>query len=197
LIACRSAPPLVRARRGGARERAAARLGAPCQTCRMGAARAAARAAIAAFKSEPHPVVSADRTCGACRPTPGHVVYALRLSGGRYYVGVTLDLERRLSEHLRGVGAAWTRRFVPSASAPLDAVLPCRTPFDEDALTKAYMAVHGVDAVRGGSFVRLTLPAEQVAQLAHEIAVAKGGCLVCGQRGHWVARCPSRGAELR
>ena len=37
-------------------------------------------------------------------------VYILRLEGGNYYVGATSDLNRRLEQHRRGNGAAWTKK---------------------------------------------------------------------------------------
>ena len=43
--------------------------------------------------------------------------YILECSDGSYYVGSTLDLERRLSEHNLGLGAAYTRRRRPVALA--------------------------------------------------------------------------------
>ena len=39
--------------------------------------------------------------------------YILRCSDDSYYVGSTVDLERRLSEHNLGLGAAYTRRRRP------------------------------------------------------------------------------------
>jgi putative endonuclease len=39
--------------------------------------------------------------------------YLLECSDGSYYVGSTVDLERRLSEHQLGLGAAYTRRRRP------------------------------------------------------------------------------------
>ncbi|WP_307854205.1 GIY-YIG nuclease family protein [Nocardioides palaemonis] len=40
-------------------------------------------------------------------------VYILRCADGSFYVGSTRDLERRLSEHVLGLGAAYTRRRRP------------------------------------------------------------------------------------
>jgi putative endonuclease len=40
-------------------------------------------------------------------------VYILRCSDGSYYVGSTRDLERRFSEHARGVGARYTQSRLP------------------------------------------------------------------------------------
>ncbi|NYE36453.1 putative GIY-YIG superfamily endonuclease [Nocardioides cavernae] len=40
-------------------------------------------------------------------------VYILQCSDGSFYVGSTWDLERRVSEHNLGLGAAYTRRRRP------------------------------------------------------------------------------------
>ena len=40
-------------------------------------------------------------------------VYILECRDGSYYVGSTVDLERRVSEHNLGLGAAYTRRRRP------------------------------------------------------------------------------------
>ncbi|CAM3276132.1 GIY-YIG nuclease family protein [Nocardioides dubius] len=39
--------------------------------------------------------------------------YILECSDGSYYVGSTVDLERRLSQHELGIGAAYTRSRRP------------------------------------------------------------------------------------
>ena len=52
-------------------------------------------------------------------------VYVVQWSDGSYYVGSTWDLERRVSEHNDGVGAAYTRKRRPVTlvwSAPYDRV---------------------------------------------------------------------------
>ena len=40
-------------------------------------------------------------------------VYMLRCADGSYYVGSTRDIHRRLDQHQRGEGAAYTRRRRP------------------------------------------------------------------------------------
>jgi len=42
-------------------------------------------------------------------------MYILRCGDGTFYVGSTRDLERRLAQHERGEGAAYTRRRPPVA----------------------------------------------------------------------------------
>jgi putative endonuclease len=43
----------------------------------------------------------------------GYCVYILSCADGSLYTGMTLDLDRRLSEHRAGRGAQWTRRRRP------------------------------------------------------------------------------------
>ena len=40
-------------------------------------------------------------------------VYILRCADGSFYVGSTIDLRRRVGQHERGEGAAYTRRRLP------------------------------------------------------------------------------------
>ena len=40
-------------------------------------------------------------------------VYILRCADGSFYVGSTTDLRRRVGQHERGEGAAYTRRRLP------------------------------------------------------------------------------------
>ena len=51
----------------------------------------------------------------ARRPQPERMphVYILRCADDSFYVGSTWDLERRVSEHNLGIGAAYTRRRLP------------------------------------------------------------------------------------
>ena len=40
-------------------------------------------------------------------------VYILECSNGKYYTGSTIDLDKRLSEHHAGLGANFTRKYLP------------------------------------------------------------------------------------
>lgn len=42
---------------------------------------------------------------------PTHFVYILQSRDGRYYVGYTTDLQRRMQQHKTGKGAKFTRAF--------------------------------------------------------------------------------------
>src|ERR687893_500194 len=46
------------------------------------------------------------------------IVYLVRCRDGSLYTGITTDPERRLREHNRGVGAAYTRSRLPVSLVP-------------------------------------------------------------------------------
>ena len=45
--------------------------------------------------------------------TKAYSVYILSCADNSLYTGLTRDLDRRLSEHMTGQGAAWTRKRLP------------------------------------------------------------------------------------
>ena len=61
--------------------------------------------------------------------------------------------------------------------------------FDEDKFTKEYMAKHGIDNVRGGTYCQMDLDAATKQLLLREIRGARDVCLRCGREGHFVAQC--------
>jgi predicted GIY-YIG superfamily endonuclease len=84
-------------------------------------------------------------------------VYTLELEGGRYYVGYSDDVPRRIAEHFLGRGAGWTRTHAPVRV--LD-VVPGGKDL-ETATTIALMTKYGWRNVRGGPYCSIemrTLP---------------------------------------
>jgi putative endonuclease len=77
---------------------------------------------------------------------PTHFVYILQSRDGRYYIGYTTDLKRRMAAHKNGTGAKFTRAFGfkkllysekhPSKSAALkrEAALKKLSRFEKHAL---------------------------------------------------------------
>lgn len=45
------------------------------------------------------------------KPTPKYYVYILESQNGKYYVGYTSDLERRMKKHQSGKGSKFVRGF--------------------------------------------------------------------------------------
>jgi hypothetical protein len=64
-----------------------------------------------------------------------------------------------------------------------------RTVFDEDAVTKEYMCLHGIDNVRGGSYTKLHLDDTEKELLGREIAGATDRCFTCGGTNHFTTHC--------
>ena len=113
-------------------------------------------------------------------------IYVLRLEGGRYYIGKSNDVIERYSQHLNGSGSAWTRKYKPLS---LEKTIKNVSPFEEDKITKEYMAKYGIDKVRGGSYVTETLSEFHIDALKMEIWAAKDLCTQCGRAGHFVKDC--------
>jgi len=113
-------------------------------------------------------------------------IYILRLEVGKYYVGKTDNVMQRYSDHARGVGAAWTRKYKPIEVLK---VIENASPFDEDRYVKEYMKQYGINNVRGGAYVTDKLDEVQEEALRREIWGATDCCTRCGRKGHFVKDC--------
>jgi len=131
-------------------------------------------------------------------------VYVLELADHCWYVGKTNDVQRRFQQHLAGNGSAWTRKHRPLS---ISATYHNASPFDEDKVTKEYMARYGIHHVRvghrassrhtpptalfgGGVYVQINLPDEQKRSIEREIAGATDRCFICGSpEQHFAAEC--------
>jgi len=115
-------------------------------------------------------------------------VYVLELAGGRYYVGKTTDVVKRVEEHKSGNGAGYTKLYKPKK---LIEVRPMKSDHDENNLTREYMSKYGVDNVRGGAYSQIALPPATKELLKQEFRGASDACFSCGKPGHFVAACPT------
>jgi predicted GIY-YIG superfamily endonuclease len=113
-------------------------------------------------------------------------IYVLELEGGRYYVGKSDNPMQRYMEHLEGRGSVWTRQYRPKRVVK---ILEDVSSFEEDKVTKEYMARYGMDKVRGGAYVTSTLTDEQREVIQREIWASTDCCTTCGRKGHFAANC--------
>ena len=113
-------------------------------------------------------------------------IYVLYLKGGNYYIGKSNNVYARYQQHLNGKGSAWTKKYPPIS---LVKTIESASPFDEDKITKEYMAKYGIEKVRGGSYVDLELSQFHMDALNMEIRSAKNLCTQCGRAGHFVKDC--------
>ena len=114
-------------------------------------------------------------------------VYALELEDGRYYIGKTVDMDKRYNEHLTGHrSSTWTRKYKPLS---IIETIPNAHCLDEDKLTAEYMMKHGIDNVRGGPYVSVKLHPNTVAHITKRLRMAYDLCMKCGKPGHFGAHC--------
>lgn len=104
------------------------------------------------------------------------MLYVLRLAGGNYYVGFTEQpVARRVAQHRRGGGSAWTSKHGVEElieTRPGDRV-------DEDGLTLRYMYEYGIERVRGGPYVHVVLSASELVAIQQRFRMAFPACGLC------------------
>ena len=83
-------------------------------------------------------------------------IYVLKLENGCYYIGQSIDIERRLEEHKQGKGASFTK---------LNPVLSLIETFEtetkkyiegevyEDFFVMKYIEKYGAEKIKGGTFL--------------------------------------------
>ena len=113
-------------------------------------------------------------------------IYVLKLKGGKWYVGKSDNPLKRYEQHLNGHGSSWTKLYSPIS---LEKTIQNASHFDEDKVTKEYMAKYGIDNVRGGSYCSVELDDFQMEVLNREIWGAQNKCTRCGRSTHFVKDC--------
>ena len=116
-------------------------------------------------------------------------IYILKLNDNKYYVGKTnKTVNERYKEHIDGVGSFWTKKYKPLS---IIKQIENSSPFDEDRYVKEYMAIYGIENVRGGSYLDIELSYEQKKTLQAEIYTSQNKCYLCGGN-HNHKKCPNK-----
>lgn len=114
-------------------------------------------------------------------------IYVLSLQQGKYYIGkTTKELQFRIDSHFQNTGSAYTQIYKPLS---IIEIFENCDHFDEDKITKQYMAKFGINNVRGGSYCQVNLTEQQLNLLKKEIRMSNDLCLRCGRNSHFVNQC--------
>lgn len=113
------------------------------------------------------------------------MIYILACEEGKYYVGITTDIEKRFDEHNTGHGALWTRKYKPLY---IFDIIDSDDLFDEIKYTCIMMQKYGIENVRGGCFVSIKLPIEDTLVITKIIRSLTNKCFTCGEE-HFSLRC--------
>lgn len=112
-------------------------------------------------------------------------IYILELEHDKYYVGRTNNITTRIEQHKNGEGSAWTTMYKFKS---LIRQIKSNDPFDEDKWVKKWMQQHGIDNVRGGSYVNISLDEHTIKFIEREIRGATDNCFKCGG-AHFASQC--------
>jgi predicted GIY-YIG superfamily endonuclease len=79
-------------------------------------------------------------------------VYVLKLENENWYVGITYNLNLRMSQHWTQQGAGWTKLHKPISIE--EVIYPASTEI-ENQKTLEYMERYGKEKVRGGKYCKV------------------------------------------
>lgn len=114
-------------------------------------------------------------------------IYILKLEKNKYYVGKTTNINNRILQHLSQTACEWTKKY---KAISIDKTITNADSFDEDKWTIKYMALYGIDNVRGGTFSKIDLSDSDKKTIRKMIAGVEDACYICGKKGHFSRDCP-------
>ena len=116
-------------------------------------------------------------------------IYILECDKGKYYVGKSNNVDKRILDHAKTNGSQWTKLYKPQA---IENIIEGCDSFDEDKYTIQYMEKYGINNVRGGSFSKIKLSRYEYGVISKMIKSAGDKCYLCGKNDHFINDCPDK-----
>lgn len=110
------------------------------------------------MKSRAQMAINYNNLCHPSNQKDDRYIYCLRLEGGYFYIGQTVDVERRFAIHMSGKGSAWTKIHKPIEIIEtmfLEGISESDAVDLEDKMTFKYADKHTERKVRGGRHCRI------------------------------------------
>ena len=128
--------------------------------------------------------------CKTKNSLPLKKVYILHLTNNKYYVGESINPQKRIKDHFNGRGSTWTK-----INKPLSFFDPLTLPQEnlwELTETLRQMNLHGIDNVRGSLFTNPTELSHYDKVMAAQLFCELNNlCRKCGDSNHFAGQCIS------
>lgn len=145
--------------------------------------------ATSAFHAAPALRLGVRGLAAAVNQNPADI-YVLELEGGRVYVGKSHNVSRRVKQHMRGRGAAFTKYNPPTGRLlPRLGSLSGEGDGPERDETLRQMAALGVDRVRGWKHTGKTIDFRSCMEIESDMRELFDLCRRCGSPEHFAKEC--------
>lgn len=113
-------------------------------------------------------------------------IYLIECEHGKYYIGKTKYIEKRILQHFTNKGAEWTKRYKP---IKILNTYDEYNAFAEENYTILAMKKYGIDNVRGGTYCAINLTTYEVNKINTIIHSINDECYKCGSKEHFINEC--------
>jgi len=122
-------------------------------------------------------------------------IYILKLKDECWYIGKTNNpSNERILQHLKNEGSEWTKLH---PVIDVEKIIENCDEFDEDKYVKMYMALYGIDKVRGGNYSFNIIDVKTKVFIEREINHARSICFICNRSGHLSSDCYIRKKSIK
>lgn len=150
-----------------------------------------ASASAASYKTASASASAASDTTAVPKSTyeKESVLYILKLTNDKWYVGITKNWQRRQQEHNNG-NMEWTAKYKPiDYKNEYPKLIRNPGKFDELTTTLDYMLMYGIDNVRGSAFCKVFLSYSEKTVIKSMLCAIEDRCYKCNSLTHKASGC--------